>query len=401
MHGLGDMEVYRQPYWLLEAMVCMNYVHVLDSEEWLNKSGSWSRQQKEEFLEPYRSYRDNMRARLQPVLDRYPLLSGYVHTTPRVQESLKSCDPPLISFLIQMQDVLEAGAQGAQCPSDEELEEELSRAFQRILDSDLRKTPEDEEPEIHSLTDVMTALEGWDGEDADKFKLLRLYSERREVMEQLLSLRESCAEIGRDCLASVQERLDAFEEKLRNPGELRKLLSALGLQFGEDCDSKITPLILPYDRIMLCATRPEEAERIDLKIHMGIETFYLYAARQEDLYHDDWLLSRLKALGDPTRLKILHLLVERPCYLQEMARTLGLTPATVLHHLGTLMTEELIEIKMTDDRRRIYYQVRQQGLREVSTGIQRLALSPRELEEQQRQRVLDKQQTWGGRQWTI
>lgn len=191
-----NMSVRPEPFWLLEMMACMNYVYVLDSEAWLEKNSAWSRGQKEEFLLPYRSYRGAMRARLKPILEQYPLLGGYVDATPRERESLRSYDPPMISFLTQMQYVLE----GEERPTEEELEGLLNRAFQRMLGSDLQKSPDAREPVIRGLADVMEALEGWEGADADKFKLLRLYSERREVMEQLWSIQGACAEVGRSCL---------------------------------------------------------------------------------------------------------------------------------------------------------------------------------------------------------
>lgn len=391
-----DSDICPEPYWLQEAMACMNYVHALDSEEWLNKSGSWSRRQKEDFLAPYRRYREAMRTRLQPILEQYPMLMGYVDITPRKEESLRSYDPPMMSFLIQMQYVLEA----AERPSEEKLEKLMNKAFERMLSTDLQESPEAEEPVICGMPDVLTALEHWDGEDADKFKLLRLYSERREVMEQLWSIQAPCAEIGRSCLELVQERYDACMEKLRSPEEVRALLETMGLQCGENHIGRFTPSIMQYARIMLQMT--EETGHMDVKLHIGIETFFLHEARQEDLYNDDWLLPRLKALGDPTRLKILHQLTERPCYLQEMAGTLGLTPATVLHHLGVLMDEELIEIKMTQEKKKVFYQVKKQGLQEVEAGIRQLTLTRREREEQQRQRQLQEgQQVQGGWQWNI
>lgn len=384
-----DLSLRPEPFWLQEAFACMNYVPTLDSEEWLNKSSSWSRRQKEEFLAPYRSYRGAMRTRLQPILEQYPLLMGYVDTTPRKEESLRLYDPPMMSFLEQMQYVLEA----AERPSEEKLEELLSRAFERMLATDLQESPEAGEPVIHGMPDVLAALEHWDREDADKFKLLRLYSERREVMEQLWSLQAPCAEIGRSCLKLVQERFDACMEKLHNPEEVRVLMEAVGLQYGENHIGRITPSVMQYARIMLHMTEDAaDTGHTDVRINIGIETFFLQEARQEDLYNDDRLLARLKALGDPTRLKIIHQLTERPCYLQEMARELKLTPATVLHHLGVLMAEELIEIKMTQEKKRVYYQVKKQGLLDVESGIRQLALSRQEREEQQRQ---------GGRQWNI
>ncbi len=393
MDGQGESFLHLEPYWLQEAMACMNYVDTLDSEDWLNKGSSWNRRQKEEFLAPYRSYRGAMRTRLQPILEQYPMVMGYVDATPRKEECLESCDPPIMSFLVQMQHVLEAPER----PSEEKLEELLNNAFQRMLGTETHKSPEEEEPVIRSMQDVLAALEHWDGEDADKFKLLRLYSERREIMEQLWSLQGPCTEIGRSCLELVRERFDACMERIKKPGEVKALLEARGLQCGESHIRRITPTIMQYARIMLQMT-----EETDLKIHFGIEVFYLHDARQEDLYQDDWLLSRLKALGDPTRLKILHQLIERPCYLQEMARILELTPATVLHHLGVLMGEELIEIKVTQEKKRVYYQVKKQGVQDVGAGILQLTLTRREREEQQkRQQLQERQQIQGGWQWNI
>ncbi len=377
----------------------MGYVHALDSEEWLNKSGSWTRRQKEEFLAPYRSYRGAMRAGFMPILERYPLLEGYVDSSPRDQESLRSYEPPIMSFLIQMQTVLEAEA----LPEEEVLDTQLNDAFQRILGSDLQKSADAGDPVIHGLPDVMAALEGWDGTDADKFKLLRLYSECREVTEQLFGMREAVAEIGRECLKLVGDRFDAGMEKIGKLEEVEALLDAVGLRYKEDCIGRITPTVMPYDRIMLQLKElPKDSGKFDMNLQVGIETFYLQQSRREEYYNDEQLLARLKALGDPTRLKILHQLVERPCYLQEMAKELELTPATVLHHLGILMTQSLIGIQVTNDRKRVYYQVNEQGLQEVSQGIGMLTLTREEREARHRElQQQEGQKKQGGWQWNM
>ena len=377
----------------------MGYVHALDSEEWLNKSGSWTRRQKEEFLAPYRSYRGAMRAGFMPILEQYPLLGGYVDSSPRDQESLRGYDPPILTFLIQMQTVLEA----EELPAEEALEAQMNDAFQRILGSELQKSAGAGDPVIHGLPDVMAALEGWDGTDADKFKLLRLYSERREVTEQLFGMREAVAEIGRECLKLVGDRFDAGMEKIGKPEEVETLLEEVGLGYKEDCIGRITPTVMTYDRIMLQLKEiPEDSGKFDMNLQVGIETFYLHQSRKEEYYNDERLLARLKALGDPTRLKILHQLVERPCYLQEMAKELELTPATVLHHLGILMTQSLIGIQVTNDRKRVYYQVNEQGLQEVSQGIGMLMLTREEREARHRElQQQEGQRKQGGWQWNM
>lgn len=392
-----DLSLRPEPFWLQEAFACMNYVPALDSEEWLNKNDGWSRRQKEEFLLPYRSYRGTMRARLQPIMAQFPLLAGYVDATPRDQKSSERSEPPMMLFLVQMQHVFEA----EELPDGEKLETELNHAFQRILDTGPQDSSENELV-ISGLSDVMTALEGWQGSDADKFKLLRLYSERREVMEQLWSFQEPCTEVGRECLESVQERFNACMEELKKPETVENLLERVGIQGGEKFSGQITPMILPHDRCLIeIRTLHDNQQHFKIKLHIGIETFHLYRSREASYCHDERLLSRLKALSDPTRLKILRQLVERPCYLQEMAKALGLTSATVLHHVGILMSEELIELQVTTEKKKVYYQIKKHGLEEVSQWILQLTMTQEERKEQLKQQMQEGQQTRGDLLWII
>lgn len=392
-----DLSLRPEPFWLQEAFACMNYVPALDSEDWLNKDNGWSRRQKEEFLLPYRSYREAVRGRLQPIMAQFSLLSGYVDPTPRNPGNSESSEPPVMLFLVQMQHVFEA----EELPDGEKLEAELNLAFQRILDNGLEDSPE-KEMVVGSLSDVMTALEGWKGSDADKFKLLRLYSERREVMEQLWSFQSPCAEIGRECLEAVQERFDACMEELKKPETVENLLDRVGVQGGEKFNGQITPMIMPYGSCRIeIRTLQENQQHFKIKLHIGIEIFHLYRTGEASCCQDERLLSKLKALSDPTRLKILRQLVERPCYLQEMAKALGLTSATVLHHVGILMSEELIELQVTTERKRVYYRIKKQGLEEVSQWILQLTMTQKEREEQLKQQIQEGQQAQGARRLVL
>ena len=181
---------------------------------------------------------------------------------------------------------------------------------------------------------------------------------------------------------------------------------ASNLQYGEKYSCRLTPAIMQYNEIMV--HEDEEGEGVDdsgsvaRRIRFGIELFSSYEMRFSVMLNDDRLLERLKALGDSTRLKIMHNLVESPSYLQELAKKLKLTPATVLHHLGILMSEGLIEIQMTGEKKRVYYQVNKQGLQEVSNGIMQLAMTRQERETQKReQQMKDIQKNQGDGQWTI
>jgi len=60
----------------------------------------------------------------------------------------------------------------------------------------------------------------------------------------------------------------------------------------------------------------------------------------------DALLQALKALSDPTRLRILHYLAQEPQTPAELARLLRLRPPTVTHHLQALRLAGLVQLKL-------------------------------------------------------
>ena len=52
-----------------------------------------------------------------------------------------------------------------------------------------------------------------------------------------------------------------------------------------------------------------------------------------------------KALGDPTRIRILHLLAQRECSVTEIAETLHLKQSTVSHQLAVLKSLRLVKFR--------------------------------------------------------
>ncbi|KIL47501.1 DUF2087 domain-containing protein [Jeotgalibacillus campisalis] len=63
----------------------------------------------------------------------------------------------------------------------------------------------------------------------------------------------------------------------------------------------------------------------------------------------------LKSIGDPTRIKILHLLAVRPLHGQAIAGKLGLTPPTITHHLNKLKESGVVISRR--DKNTIYFEL--------------------------------------------
>jgi DNA-binding transcriptional ArsR family regulator len=76
------------------------------------------------------------------------------------------------------------------------------------------------------------------------------------------------------------------------------------------------------------------------------------------------LVSALKALADPTRLRILHFLADQPLSSSELARLLRLRLPTVIHHLRLLRLAGLVQITVGETEKRYAARL------EILNGIQ-------------------------------
>jgi ArsR family transcriptional regulator, arsenate/arsenite/antimonite-responsive transcriptional repressor len=67
------------------------------------------------------------------------------------------------------------------------------------------------------------------------------------------------------------------------------------------------------------------------------------------------------ALADPSRLRIVRLLIERPRYGQELATLLGMSGATISHHVGELSKAAILRLERRGQR--TYFQIQAESLR--------------------------------------
>ncbi len=78
--------------------------------------------------------------------------------------------------------------------------------------------------------------------------------------------------------------------------------------------------------------------------------------------------SFLKALGDPTRLRIMSLIACNPNYVQAIASELKLAPSTIYHHLDNLSSLSLVKTERVG--KKVYYRVHRE---KVLEGIRNLS----------------------------
>jgi DNA-binding transcriptional ArsR family regulator len=88
------------------------------------------------------------------------------------------------------------------------------------------------------------------------------------------------------------------------------------------------------------------------------------------------LYQTLKALADPTRLRILRYLSVEPLTPAQLARRLRLRPPTVIHHLDTLRLARLVHVILSHEGRR--YEVRREAVTAAFESLETYLDSARE-----------------------
>lgn len=98
----------------------------------------------------------------------------------------------------------------------------------------------------------------------------------------------------------------------------------------------------------------------------GILANQLYLYKKGMEHAREILPGMLKVLGDKSKFDILYALKERGKYNLEIAKELGLTPATVSHHMGILLSHYFVMVEKREGR--VYYRLNQESIREL-TGL--------------------------------
>jgi DNA-binding transcriptional ArsR family regulator len=99
-------------------------------------------------------------------------------------------------------------------------------------------------------------------------------------------------------------------------------------------------------------------------VHPGMDGEVVPEIAPTETYQDVYRL-----LADPARWALIRLLVARPCYGQELSELLGLSIATVSHHLNGLKRLDLVRIEREEHR--LYYHLRTDRLRALLAGAER------------------------------
>lgn len=239
-------------------------------------------------------------------------------------------------------------------------------------------------PDIVDILQNVAARGSWN--DQDQNLLLNLYREhwgKKKSEKKLkdhvinnLDLWANAVDYGEGLLAGLRSYHKAFfaEEEMRilpalkqaltkaqalaQEKELHELLNVLsqGVKFPDTLEMKELVLAPSFwaDPLMLFGKLDNDRD------------IFIFGGRPADAslvpgdVVPDALFQTMKALADPTRLRILRYLAVEPLTPAQLARRLRLRAPTVVHHLHTLRLARLVHLTLEDEGRR--YQARRRAI---------------------------------------
>jgi DNA-binding transcriptional ArsR family regulator len=235
----------------------------------------------------------------------------------------------------------------------------------------------------------VAARQSWDETDLallqGVFPRLGLEQRPREKLVGMLGWWARAEEFGERYLDALRAYYEVFfsEEEKR----LRPVLSEALAQARQLAEGLAVPEFLDKLSQVRMTELPELAELVVVPSYWGTPrvTFgrvgadrgmWVFGARPPDASLEpgdavpDALLRRLKALSDPTRLRILRYLAREPLTPAQVARRLRLRNQTVAHHLKVLRLAELVHITVGDLQEEKRYATREQATREAFAALE-------------------------------
>jgi len=196
------------------------------------------------------------------------------------------------------------------------------------------------------------------------WKLLLLFEKPKKYLEQFVQI--------------IQKNLPAFNETVKKQ---RKLVDALMVQLEQQKST-----LIPVIELANTMSENEDINQDAVKIipslagsgmfyTFDLETYYAGYYFQEVLQFvlrstqpiED-IAPVLKLLGDSSKFEILKFLKQAPNYNLEIAKHLGLTPATASHHMSGLFLNGLVTVEKIN--KKMYYAISEDKVREILASLE-------------------------------
>lgn len=197
--------------------------------------------------------------------------------------------------------------------------------------------------------------------DELSMELVRSSTNTRSIYDRLLPLLDKLCEIIEKNLPLIEDDFNKHFDHLEEDNF--KLIRDLSDQVG------INPLLNKMGSplnvyTLIISPNMEMIQYMSEDMDFAFIKFGIFADKEKKNVGKLKLLSQyLKVLGDPTRIDILDLLMEKSYYSKELSDRLFITPATLSYHLSQLHVCGFVGAYI--EGRRTYYYLRKPGFKKI------------------------------------
>lgn len=207
-------------------------------------------------------------------------------------------------------------------------------------------------PAALSLAEMMAELNKTEIEDEFKWRMAGFFADLNLHTMRVDEIIETAEKLIKPKLAEMQHFVDSCVKRIED-GETLLLSEEINIDKNEE--HIIIPSIVAFRDLTIYSTDGFEViiEKFGSKIDMRLSTVYcgVFIDAIRDKKQDstisniDNLFAYLKAITDMTRLRILKELTTKSMNGREIAQRIGITQATVSHHMNELFMKKFITIE--------------------------------------------------------
>lgn len=357
-----DYRLHENPNWNFEVAACITE-HYLNSEDKVIENHSSFGMTKDEmdgFFLKYKNYKKAVLEEILPIFNSYPSIKWLFEPVEYKVDMDISLGLSIVSYW----------GKNLTTELDDDFIFRMTNKYISTVISDILNMANDNEINIENISDLINTLEDIRiDDDVLKFQLIKLYHNKYQIIRQLWEMINNCVPILKKYYSMIKDDVDVVVKTIGTERDIEKILNIpvdFKLKMESECD--LFPTIFGFNSFKW------ELHIEENYSYIGIYFLKLKNLKENSRFNEDKLISDLKALSDPTRLKIIRVLLKKEMYLKELAGELGLTSATVSHHINLLLQSDLISLIVGDkDNRKIYYKVNREKLDRIGDSIKKLS----------------------------
>ncbi len=215
---------------------------------------------------------------------------------------------------------------------------------------------------LDSLDEVIHYLDSSGLQSDAKWKMLRVMQNPKKYMSQLIEI--------------INSNMDAYQRAVNeviNP--LDKLLNQYGIMATSQGDKNFYELkatICQSSVVYPTLIFPVTQMMFEKNCYYGLLSERIIKSGKVRQNSKELLLVKLKALADSSKLGILSALKVSPMYNLEIAQQLGVTAATMSHHMNVLLNCGLVGVEKKDGK--VYYHLEKDNLQNFIKDLEETLL---------------------------